>query len=385
MAEFQHVARGGNGRITCRGRAQILEANAHAIVSDLSGWLVDGQVEWDVTGDADKGPSRTATCNVLDPDGRAGLDPGGWAGEGGTFRIDRFLRLRRDYWLPTHETWASVPLFTGPISGVSRSGDTITINGEGKEALALGPLWTGMQWSKATRKVQVIEDLMREGAGEHFFHMPPGWSQVVGKAKTVPRVLDDWQFTPWQQSLWMAKSLGAQLFYDGRGILRLRRRPVTPLWTFTDHEVAAQPEVSERTRDVVNTVVVEGGIAKGATKPVYVSRSLPDSHPWSPQSLGRNGVPRRVVEVIADDQITTTAAAVATAERRLRELETTAVDLTMEALPMPTLEPDDLYAVTTETVTARARAKKATISVVGDLMSLGAVKVYRPTRARGRR
>lgn len=385
MAEFQHVVRGGNGRVTCRGRAQILDSDHHAMVSDLSGWLVDGQVEWDVTGEGDKGPSRTATCTVLDPDGRAGLDTGGWYGDSGTYRVDRFLRLRRDYWLPTHETWASVPLFTGPISGVSRSGDTITISGEGKEALALGPLWTGMQWGKATRKVQVIEDLMREGAGEIFFHMPAGWSQVVGKAKTVPRVLDDWQFTPWQQSLWMAKSLGAQLFYDGRGILRLRKRPVAPLWTFNDGEVAGRPQVSEQTRDIVNTAVVEGGVAKGARKPVYVSRSLPSAHPWSPQSLGRNGVPRRIVEVISDDQITTTAAATSTAERRLRELETTAVDMTVDVLPMPTLEPDDLYAVATEAVTARARASKATISVVGDLMSLGAVRVYRPSRARRRR
>ena len=278
-----------------------------------------------------------------------------------------------------------MPLFTGPISGVERSGDTITVAAQGKESLALGPVWTPLSWSKTTRRVQVIEDLMAKGAGEWAFNLPPGWRQQIGKTKSVPRVIGDEQFTPWQQSLWMAASLGAQLFYDARGVLRLRKRPVQSAWTFTGAEIAGRVQVQERTKDVINQVIVTGGIPKGGKKPITVSQSLPDAHPWSPWALGRRGVPRRLIEEIEDENLVTRKAAVATAKRRLREHETTAADLTFDALPMPLLEPHDLYRVDAGDVAQSSRFTRGTIPVHGDLMSVGAVRVYRPTRRRSRR
>ena len=58
------------------------------------------------------------------------------------------------------------------------------------------------------------------------------------------------------------------------------------------------------------------------------------------------------------------------------------MDVTFDALPFPLLEPDDLYRVDAGDVATVGRASRATISVVGDLMSVGSVRVYRPRRRR---
>ena len=52
---------------------------------------------------------------------------------------------------------------------------------------------------------------------------------------------------------------------------------------------------------------------------------------------------------------------------------------------MPLLEPHDLYRVDAGDVAQSSRLTRATVPVHGDLMSVGAVRVYRPTRRRSRR
>ena len=372
-AELDHVLGGGSGRIEARGGAQILNSD-HRVISDLSQWLVDGQVEWDTTALV----QRTATATILDPDGRAGLDS--VRVTDASVRLDRYLRLRRDVWLPSAREWVSIPLFTGPLSGVERDGHTITVAAQGKEAIALQPFWQPLSWGKSTPRVQVIEDMMRRGAGEWAFSMPPGWRTPLGKTKSVARVIGDDQFTVWQQAKWQAKALAADLFYDARGVLRLRRRPVLPAWRFTEDDVTGRPRVSERTRDIINVVAVTGGVPKGGSRPVTAIRPLPVDHPWSPAALGRRGVGRRRIEEITDDTLVTKSAAVAAADRRLREHETSTVDMTFDALPVPMLEPNDLYRVDAYDVATTARIHKATIPVTGGLMTVGSVRVYRPRR-----
>ena len=266
------------------------------------------------------------------------------------------------------------------VSGVERDGHTITVAAQGKESIALQPLWRQpLSWGKSTPRVQVIEDLMRRGAGETFFDMP-SWRTPLGKARTAARVIDDDRFTVWWMAKGQAAALGAQLFYDARGVLRLRRRPVLPAWQFAEEHLTGRPRVSEQTRDIVNTVAVTGGVPKGGKSPVTVTRSLPADHPWSPSSLGRNGVGRRRVEQITDDTLVTRAAAVAAADRRLREHAVSAQDVVVEALPVPMLEPQDVFRVDAGDVAVTARAHKATFSVTGGLMSIGYVRVYRPRR-----
>ena len=371
--ELVHVLRGGDGRITARGRAAVLNSD-HRVISDLSQWLSDGQVEWDTTAEVE----RTATASILDPDGRAGLDSVRVTDT--SVRLDRYLQLRRDIWLPTAREWVSIPLFTGPLSGVERDGSTITVAAQGKESLALQPFWQPLSWGKETPRVRVIEEMLRYGAGEWAFNLPPGWRTPLGKAKSVARVIGDDQFTVWQQAKWQAAALGAQLFYDARGVLRARRRPVVPVWSFTEEHLRERPRVAERSRDIINTVSVTGGVPKGGKRPVTATRSLPSDHPWSPAALGRRGVGRRMIEEITDDTLVTKAAAVAAADRRLREHETSTVDMTFDALPVPMLEPQDVFRADAGDVAVTARAHKATFSVTGGLMSIGYVRVYRPRR-----
>ena len=376
-AELIDVLRGTNGTIRGRGRALVLDYR-HRGVTDLSDWLLDGQVEWDTTtGD---GVERTAAATILDPDGRAGLD--GSVVTGTSARVDRYLNLRRDIWLPSHETWASIPIFTGPLSEVTRDGDTISLAAQGKESLAMVPLMTPLSWPKGTRRRQVIVDLLTKGAGEQSLDIPTGTGARLGKAFSVARVYGDEVQTVWAKARAQARVMGLQLFYDARGVARLRKRPVRPVWGFRADDLAGRPTSAESVREIVNTVAVVGGVPKGGKTPVALRRSLPDTHPWSPAALGRNGVGRYLVEQVEDSELVTVKAAEDVAERRLREHETSSVDVTFDALPFPLLEPDDLFRVDADDVATVGRASRATISVVGDLMSVGSVRVYRPRRRR---
>lgn len=371
-AELIHVLRGNNGTVRGRGRALVLDYR-HRGVTDLSDWLLDGQVEWDTTAT----PERTAAATILDPEGRAGLD--GTVVGGTSARLDRYLNLRRDIWLPQSVTWASVPLFTGPLSEVTRDGDTISLAGTGKETLALGPLMTPRTWRKGTPRRQVITDLLT-AAGEQALDIPDSFTARLGKDLTVNRVYGDDRKTIWAHAQNQARAMGLQLFYDARGVARLRRRPVRAVWAFRADSIAGTPTATEQSRDITNTVAVVGGIPKGGRTPVALRRSLPDGHPWSPIAMGRNGVPRHLVEKVEDSEIVTVKAAEEIAERRLRELEVTASSVQFQALPMPLLEPDDMYRVDAADVATAGRVGKATVSVVGDLMSVGSVRVYRPRR-----
>lgn len=372
-AELNHVLKGGNGTIDGRGRVQVTNSD-HRVISDLSGWLLDGQVEWDTLADVE----RTSTCTILDPDGRAGLDSA--AATESNVRIDRYLRMYRQIWLPHHEEWVSIPVFTGPISGVQRNGDTITVEGQGKESLAMQPLWRPMSWGKTTRRVQVIEDLMRYGAGEWAFHMPPGWSTPLGRTYSVPRVIGDEDYTVWAQAKKQAKALGGQLYYDARGILRLRNRHVRTVWSFDERQLEGKPTVTERTSDIVNVVVVTGGVPKGGKSPVTAMASLPTEHPWSFSTLGRRNVGRRYVEEVEDSSIVTQSEAGRVAKRRIREHATSAWEMQFNVLPVPMLEPGDLYRVDAYDVAQTSGLHKATISLTGDLMSAGSIRTYRPRR-----
>lgn len=368
--ELEHVLRGGNGTIHARGRLAVMD-KYHRPLTHLDDWLLDGQVEWNSSADV----SRTATATVLDPDGRAGLDAA--SPTGSSARLDRFVQMHRDVWLPSAHQWVSIPLFTGPVSGVQRDGNTITIAAQGKESLALQPFWSPKSWPRSTPRVRIIREMMRDGTGEGEFALP-WWRTPAGRETSVVVFSEDDESTVWAQAQAQAKTMGAHLYYDALGVLRLRLRPVIPVWRFTEAEMVGRPTVSEDTSRVINTVIVDGGTPKAGQRLVTAKESLPASHPWSWWNLGRNGVPRRIVETISDTSIVTYSEARRVAKRRIREHSAAAWEISCDVLPVPMLEPGDLVRVDAHDVAQSAGLFRATIPLTGGLMSLGSIHPYRP-------
>jgi hypothetical protein len=371
LAELHDVVRTSHrARTVCA-----IQNSDHRTLYSGTRWFLDGQVELDSTAAV----TRSATCSLLDPDGRAGLDS--TAPLDGALGLDRYLHLRREYWLPHAQEWVSVPMFTGPISGVTRSGPVIDVEAQGKELLALQPAWAPKTWRKGARRIDIIEELMRDRAGEWAFHLPKGWGARIGRDWSIVRRVGDEQHTIWARAQVQAKSLGdKQLFYDARGILRARTQPVKPVWEIREEDLADRPTVSERTSEVVNTVVFTGGVPKGGKSPVTATASLPWSHPWSPSALGRRGVGRYLPVAVEDSSVVTQKDADAAAQRALKVHERGSVELSATALPIPWLEPRDLLTVPVAGVPTLTRLHKATYSLTGDLMSIGHLRTYRPRR-----
>jgi len=351
----------------------------HRTLFSARKWLLDGQVEFDSSASV----TRSAACTLLDPDGRAGLDSA--APLDGAIGLDRYLHLRRNYWLPYAQTWVSVPLFTGPVSGVTRTGPVISVEAQGKELLALQPAWTPRTWPKGSRRVDIIEELMRERAGEWAFALPQGWGATIGRDWSVVRRIGDDAHTVWARAQVQAKSLGdKQVFYDARGVLRGRSQPVKPVWRIRQEDLDGEPTVSERSNEIVNAVVMTGGVPKGGKTPITATAELDVKHPWSPALLGRRGVGRRLPVAFEDSSLVTQKDADAAAARHLKVMERGSVEMTATTMPVPWLEPHDLISVEVGGDPTLVRLHKATIPLTGDLMSVGSLRTFRPMR-RGRR
>ena len=375
LAELHEVIRGSH---RARSRAAILTTD-HRVLVDRRSWLLDGQVEVDVTAEV----TRSAACTLLDPDARSGLDTE--APLDGSIALNRFLQLRRDIWLPHAEMWASIPLFTGPITGVTRAGPVIDIEAQGKELLALQPIWTPITYKKGTRRVEIIEDLMRRRAGEFTFAIPPGWTaRRTGSDWNLVRRIGDEAHTVWARAQTQARLLGADMFYDARGTLRARTRSTTASWAVRAEDMAGPPTASETTSEIKNVVVVTGGTPEGGKKPITAERALPDAHPWSPVRLGRRGVGRRIPEHVEDSGLVTQKAANDLAKATLKRFEVGQVEMTVSMLPVYWLEPWDLITIDIDGVPHRTRAHKMTWSLSGDLMSFGHLRNYNPKVVRRR-
>lgn len=366
-------------------------------LSTIGERIVDGQVN--VATDAD-GPSRSMTVTLYDPENRLRLDSD--APTAGSLFADRMLRARYGVKVPG-VGWVDVPVFTGPVMRVSRDGVHLTVECQGKEALALQPVWRAYTVEKGVEKVDAIRRILRERAGETHFDLPDLKVKLGAAATLTAQPPQKKQAgmnsnTPWVLARKIASSMSRQLFYDGSGRVRLRALPANPLFTFDEALIQTPPQVAFDLTEMRNAVRVtgkklhEGKEKKGPQIPAHLVRGeavAPRNHPLSPHRLGRTlgdgtVVGRYIPEFVTNDAIRSDREATRRAKQILADRLAQQVDISFDALPVPHLEEMDLIRVSYEDLRFNARLRRFSLPLThAGVMSVGYVKrVDRPRRVR---
>lgn len=344
-----------------------MEQNTLATVTHR---LLDGQV----VVDADAEVTRSASLTLLDPNHTLNFDTD--SPDDGALFLDRMIRIHYCVQVPALNRWIEVPVFTGPVTSLSRDGAQLQIEAQGKESLARQAVWNPYTKPKGAIVVDVVKDLMKRRAGENRFDLPTGTVRLT-KAVTLPRDAIVWD---------EAKKLSGYrgLWYDGRGWLRMQDSSSSPVFTFKAGDgglVLTRPQISFSTEDVKNVVEVTGAVPKGAKSAVRGVASAPSTHPLNHIRLGRSGVPRYLVEFVQDDTVTTAAEARSRAEKILAPLLLETVQVQFDSMPVPHLEPHDVVSLRTDEFSTNFRLKQFTIPLTsGSPMPVGYYRKLTPKR-----
>src|SRR5215207_4411061 len=272
---------------------QILDLN-HNRISDVSSKLKAGQVNksfWDIV-------TSNATLELIDPDNQVGFDTSN-PSEGALY-ADRMIKIVWSVYSDLLPKWVDVPLFCGPMIKVGRDDAVLTVECQGKESLYVAPhiVWYPRTYSNGTRLTSCLRELLGDKGGETRFDFPE-WDRKIKKDYSLKVETPTWDMA---RKL-VGSRLIHQLFYDGRGYLRLRNCPTTPIFTITENHLCSIPKLVFDSEAIRNTVRVKGVTPEG--KPQIVSNAhLPASDPSSSTSLGRtsNGIVRKrhLVELVED-------------------------------------------------------------------------------------
>lgn len=342
---------------------QLLDLD-HKPLGPIRGRVTGGQINYDAKAQV----TRQAQITLIDPDKAVDADY-----DNGQPRLNRMVRVHYSVWVPGFE-WIAIPVFTGPITKTSRAEDGIlTIEAMGKQHLAIGPTEEPRTFAKGLDRVNVIRVILRDLAGETRFRLPSGWT-----ARTAKKISMGRQSSAWTYASSIARSMGAQLYYDGWGWVRLRKVPIRPVFTFRDGDggmVISPPLVEESSEEIINRVIVTGAIPKGKKEPLVGKATLSAWHRYSPQSMARGGRNKLYVERIEDDSLRTQWEVDWAAKRRIHQVETAEVDVSFSCLPMPLLEEGDPIMVDTETATTQATITQMSLPLGHEgVMTVGYLK-----------
>ena len=351
---------------------------SHNHISEITDLLLAGQVNIDTTADV----TRSATMDLRDPTHRLKLDA--LAPDDGSIYFTKMIRVTYIVSPPKYDKHYAIPIFTGPLTSFNRSGPVVSLEAQGKEVLSFQNIWAGKTYKKGMRKTEVIQKIM-QSAGEALRTM----QLITRDARIGAHVSASRKFTFWGLCRKIANGMGLQLFYDGRGVLRLRRLPGKVMYQFDESVIMSDPQVAYAQNDnFCNVVEVIGGKPKGKgkkVKKVHIKVVAPRSHPMSPWNLGRNGTPRYVPQVIEDDSIKSKKAARVLAKRTLNSSLDQSVTVTFDSLPVPYLEEQDLAKFQTRTSAGKFRLKQMSIPLTVDgTSSIGYLRKTTPRVAANR-
>jgi hypothetical protein len=371
----QSLITGYNLKITI----QILDLN-HTYIDDVSDRLLTGQVNKDFFGVT----TTNATLDLLDPDNQVGFDTTN-PSEGAIY-ADRMIKIIYSVFSDLLPRWVDVPVFCGPVIKVSRDGAILSVECQGKESLYVEPMmaWTAKTYAKGTKLVSAVRDLLTNKGGETRFDLPE-WTRTLKKDIGLKVEKPVWDMT---RDL-VGSRLIQQVFYDGRGYLRLRTTPTTPTFTFTEDWLTSVPKLDFDSDSIRNTVRVKGATPTGKAQ-IIANAELPASDANSATSLGRklaNGtvVKRHLVELVDDSAIATQKEADDQAKTTLDSLDLQNVNFEFDSFPVPHLEQGDIFQITTRSFSRSLRATQFSIPLLaGESQSNGVVKQVVPTTRKKR-
>lgn len=333
-------------------------------LADISTNLFDGQVNLD--GDADV--TRTLTLSLRDPNRALMWDTNSPA-DGSLFfdrQVQVIYTVSGPYLAALGLARVSVPLFTGPVTKASRTTDVVNIEASGIEQTMIPPTvaYFARTYKKGMKRNDLVRAILTELGGETKF------SLMDMPERTTKDLHILFNENTWAAAKGVVGSRATNhLFYDARGIAVLRKTPKTACYSFTTGKggnITSHPQVNYNIDDVRNVVRLTGKSDK-----IRGTATAPDSHPLSPVSLGRNGRKRVILDEFTDDSAKTDKKARELAKDRLDDLLMQAVDVTFEALVVPHLEPEDIYAISTPTLSLSARVKQLSIPLKSGTMSVG--------------
>jgi hypothetical protein len=356
----QSLITGYNLRVTI----QVLTLD-HVYVSDLSDKLIDGQVNWAFREEI----NSSLTLTLLDPDSAIGFDT--QSPSDGALFADRMLRVVY-----------SVYVDTTPVTAMSRDDAIISVECQGKESLYKEPsmAWSARTYYKRYKLTDTIRDVLGSRGGETKFDLPE-WSNTLPRDYSLKTETPLWDFV----KAVVGSDLIQQVWYDGRGVLRLRSTPATPAFTFTEAHLTSVPKLKYNMDKIRNVALVKGGIPEGKPQIIAI-RHLPQSDPNSAKSLGRNGVHRPLAEVVDDSTILTQADAEARAAQVLQAVGIGNTDFDFDSLPIPHLEIGDNFQLSTRDVSMMIRVHNFSIPLkAGNPQSNGTLRRLSSNRARIRR
>lgn len=345
---------------------------SHQYRGELSDRVLSGQVNIDVTADV----TRSATLELLDPEHKLNLDAN--APTDGSLYFTKMVKIVYVVSTPNFSKSYAIPIFTGPLTKVDRAGPVVSVEAQGKEIMASSAIWSAKTFKKGLKKVEIIRRIM-EAAGE-----APSKMQFPDRdARISTNVSANRKFTFWNLARKIARGMNLQLFYDGRGVLRLRKIPAKSVYTFLDTKtILSYPQISYDSQEMFNAVQVIGGKPKGSKNAISYRMVAPKNHPMSPWNIGRNGTPRFLPKVIEDSSIKSKSAAKAVAKKELRNGLAQGVEVSFDSLPIPFLEELDLCRYRTEMSAGGFRLQKMSIPLTANgSSSVGYLRRVSPQRA----
>lgn len=351
------------GHHSLRITVQVLRLDGTRM-ADLSDRFLDGQVNVDSTAAV----TRTCTLTLMDPDRSLQFDSD--SPSDGAIYLDRMIQVNYSV-RPPGGAQVTIPVFTGPLTKLSRSDDVVNIEAQGKEALGMGVFWQPRTYTKGWLKTDVIKSILQTEAGESF-------SKFTFVESSV-RLPADYSITsantPWGVAKHVAAGMGLHLFYDGRGVARLTTWPQASVFHFRQGDggtVMSTPDITYSSEGLRNSVIVRGGVPSGQKKALEYRISAPASHPLSPWRLGRNGIPRYLAEVIDNSSIVNIGEAQTVAVNALNQALLQEIDVQFDALPIPHLDEGDVVRIYTDEFNAPFRMTKWSLPLShAALMSTG--------------
>lgn len=334
------------GMTTTHGRevtVRVMTLDHRQVTRELRNEIIDGQVIIDTSRDAISACSLT----VLDPTQSIAWEPNSARDFPHLQRMIQVIDSRLVAGVGGQPwSWVECPVFTGPITDVSRDGATVTISADSKDSLALANFSHPRTWKAKLRVTDVITDMLVDFAGENpnRIHLPRGLKTTIPERLSVTR--DD---LIWVQVRKLAESAGFKVFYDARGHVVMRRASNSAAMTIDRTSLASAVRIDREAPEIKNRWIVLGPKPKAHKKQVTADIALPKRHPWSAQSLGRdNGsglVPRWLIDIQKPGQVKNHAIALKIATKQRDEQLRTSQQVTVDHLPFPQIEPYDLVKV----------------------------------------